>query len=67
MFLFILYITGKYTSDIDAVLTIPRRVDAYGKHLTHNLTHDQSHGNDDALLHYHIDLNNATLHVELLK
>lgn len=46
-------------------MIIPRKVDTHGNHLTLNLTHIHPHRNHNERLHYHIDLNNSTLHLEL--
>ncbi|CAD7087043.1 unnamed protein product [Hermetia illucens] len=55
---------GKYTHNISTGhLVIPRKVDHKGQHISHNLTHHHDiHGKD---LHYHIEVGNETLHLEL--
>lgn len=66
--------TGKFSHDIDSGhLFVPRRVHSNGTHLSYNVTHfhEFNHPNEisgsDQLdkLHYHIDLHDETLHLEL--
>lgn len=62
-FYFLCYL-GKYSDEIDfGHLVIPRKVHDNGTHLTHNLTHH--HDDQSDKLHYHIDLVDQTLHLEL--
>lgn len=65
-FAFIQIIQGIFSDEIStAHLIVPRKVDGNGVHLSHNLNH--SHGPDDVgQLHYHIELHNETLHLELV-
>lgn len=58
------FLSGKYTHNISTGhLVIPRKVDHKGQHISHNLTHHHDiHGKD---LHYHIEVGNETLHLEL--
>lgn len=54
---------------------IPRKVDHYGVHISHDLDHyhdeqtESAHAmdieNGRKPLHYHLELNNETLHIEL--
>lgn len=69
-----IYEKGEYTHEIETgKLTVPRRVHANGTHLTYNVTqfHDFEHDNQidndntDDHYHYHIDLHDETVHVEL--
>ena len=62
-------------------LVVPRKVNHLGHHLSHDLTHHWTEDDDDdgggltkrrrrfvgepAALHYHLELNNETLHIEL--
>lgn len=66
--------TGKYSHDVDSGhLFVPRRVHSNGTHLSYNVTHFHEYDNVneidseqlDNMLHYHIDLHDQTLHVEL--
>lgn len=64
---------GKFSHNVDSGhLFVPRRVHSNGTHLSYNVTHfhEFNHPNEidsDQLdkLHYHIDLHNETLHIEL--
>lgn len=57
---------GEFSNEINGgQVIVPRKVFSNGTHLTHILTHYHSHDPDEKL-HYHIDLNNETLHLELL-
>lgn len=57
---------GLYSSHLDdAILTIPRKVNHRGEHVSHNLTHHHHELSLDNKLHYHIDFDNETLHLEL--
>lgn len=65
---------GKFSHDVQSGnLIIPRRVNANGTHLTYNVTHFHDFNDDNGIdfdeqynkLHYHIDLNDETIHVEL--
>lgn len=49
----------------DAHLVIPRKVNFKGETLSHNLTHHHHALTPENKLHYHIDFNNETLHLEL--
>jgi hypothetical protein len=57
----------------EAHLTVPRKVNEFGEHVSHNLNHHHSHNHyddstgdvEDHTVHYHIDLHNETLHLEL--
>lgn len=69
-----IYEKGEYTHGIEtANLTVPRRVHANGTLITYNVTHfhDFEHDNKidydntDDHYHYHIDLHDETVHVEL--
>lgn len=63
---------GEYSHEIETgKLTIPRRVHANGTHITYNVTHFSEYDNGlddddtDHPYHYHIDLHDETVHVEL--
>lgn len=72
-FFFILISIGKFSHDIDTGhLFVPRRVHANGTHLSYNVTHFHDFSNLNEIdndqidkLHYHIDLHDQTLHIEL--
>lgn len=63
--------TGKFSHTIESGhLFVPRRVHANGTHLTYNVTHYHQPIDDnefplDDKLHYHIDLHDGTMHIEL--
>lgn len=68
------FFPGIFTNSIiDGHLTIPRKVSSNGELLSHNLSHHHEHNHYDATtgdaeshaVHYHIDLHNETLHLEL--
>ncbi|KAG5674191.1 hypothetical protein PVAND_004173 [Polypedilum vanderplanki] len=58
----------------EAHLTVPRKVDEFGEHISHILNHHHSHNYynkstgiaEDHSVHYHIDIHNETFHLELL-
>jgi hypothetical protein len=65
---------GIYTHNLaEAHLVVPRKVNTFGEHLSHNLNHRHNHNHyndatgdaEDHKVHYHIDLHNETLHLEL--
>lgn len=66
---------GIFTKNLhSATLTVPRKVKHNGEHLSHNLTQHHTHNyyddklkSDirDNLVHYHIDMFNETMHLEL--
>lgn len=76
---FYFFISGMFTDDLqEAHLIIPRRVNHVGEILSHNLTHHHEHkqyekfkknsnsfNDDEHKVHYHIDFQNETLHLEL--
>lgn len=66
--------SGKYSKSLhEAHLIIPRRVNSEGALITHHLSHHHQHDHyregpgdpSDHSIHYHIDLHNETLHLEL--
>lgn len=80
-YLFIYYLmgafyclTGKFSHKIESGhLFVPRRVHSNGTHLTYNVTHYHRINDENAVdsdfmdnkLHYHIDLPDETMHIEL--
>lgn len=64
---------GKYSHDVDmGHLFVPRRVHSNGTHLSYNVTHFHEFNHPNEIdseqldkLHYHIDLHDETLHIEL--
>lgn len=65
---------GKFSHKIESGhLIVPRRVHANGTHLTYNLTHYHQPNNfgeiesdlSDGKIHYHIELHDGPIHVEL--
>lgn len=63
---------GKYSHDVDSGhLFVPRRVHLNGTHLSYNVTHFHGHDNVNEIdsghpaVHYHIDMPDHTMHVEL--
>lgn len=65
---------GFYSNKLsEAHLTVPRKVNSFGDHLSHDLRHHHEHNyyndstgeSDDHAVHYHIDIHNQTLHLEL--
>ncbi|XP_055304525.1 A disintegrin and metalloproteinase with thrombospondin motifs 7 [Sitodiplosis mosellana] len=67
-------LAGKFSHDVDSGhLFVPRRVHSNGTHLSYNVTHFHGYDNPNEIdseqldnkLHYHIDLHDQTLHVEL--
>ncbi|XP_070503091.1 A disintegrin and metalloproteinase with thrombospondin motifs 12 [Chironomus tepperi] len=65
---------GFYSNKLsDAHLTVPRKVNSFGDHLSHDLRHHHEHNHyndstgepDDHAVHYHVDIHNETLHLEL--
>lgn len=68
---------GKFSHKLESGhLIVPRRVHANGTHLTYNVTHYHQHSDENEIdgafgdrgdkVHYHIDLHDETLHVELM-
>lgn len=55
------------------MLIVPRKVNHLGEHLSHNLTQHHTHNyyddkltdSNDHLVHYQIDINNDTMHLEM--
>jgi Reprolysin family propeptide len=67
-------IPGIFSNSLhEAQLTVPRKVSASGEQLSHDLIHHHEHDHydedtgeaDDHKVHYHVDINNETLHLEL--
>ncbi|XP_055689829.1 A disintegrin and metalloproteinase with thrombospondin motifs 7 [Lutzomyia longipalpis] len=57
---------GIYSNGIaDGKLVIPRKVDQHGNHLSHLLDHYHDHQANESTLHYHLEIDNETLHLEL--
>lgn len=69
IFSYILHIllSGLYTHHLEGSnLIIPRKVNHIGELISHNLTHHHDEDNlEDDKLHYHIELDDETLHLEL--
>ncbi|XP_055914270.1 A disintegrin and metalloproteinase with thrombospondin motifs 7 [Eupeodes corollae] len=56
---------GKHSDElISGRLVTPRKVNRHGEHVSHNLTHHHDRNNPEDL-HFHIDLDKETLHLEL--
>lgn len=66
---------GIFTRNLrGAMLIVPRKVNHLGEHLSHNLTQHHSHNyyydddltnSTDHLVHYQIQINNDTMHLEM--
>lgn len=74
MFSFVSFEIGKFSHDIDSGhLFVPRRVHSNGTHLSYNVTHFHEFNSPNEIsdsdqldkIHYHVDLHDETLHLEL--